>query len=503
MSEKLGFKERFSYSLGSLACNLVWTSLTGFMVIFYTDVAFVSAAMVGIIVVSSRLFDASADVIFGIIIDRTKHPKGKARPWLLRMAIPFGIATFLCFNAFPDWPVTARIVYAFITFNLLSTIMYTTIDMPYGVLNAALSQDQYERSVLNIFRLFMAIVAGTLVNIMVPQLTAAFGGGARGWRITFLIIGVVSAVLLIITYLNTKERVEASARIKDDVPLKVGFKALFRNKYWIMIAIYAVLSYAASGLGGMTPFFAREVLGDFGMVGTLAIFGVLPMIIGALVLAPIVKRIGRRNSALIGIASGLTGGLMVAILGTDIMVIFAATTFRAFGSAFIIGTMFAMFADTIEYGEWKSGVRTAGLVYSASAFGANVGNGIGTAIVSFALSMGGYVAIETFGHGPTGQSQTALNAISFVFIWMPIIFLTLMAVIMFMFNLDKEYPAILAELKARKGEIAEEGNPENIDSEEGTPEESSFEEGSPEGSSSEDASQEEGNPEDSTEDATS
>ena len=456
MNEKLSFKERFSYSLGSLACNLVWTALGAFMVVFYTDVALIPAATVGILLLVSRIFDGVSDIGMGIIVDRGKSPKGKARPWLLRMAIPFGVAAFLCFNTMPGWSLSLRIVYAFITYNIMTTIIYTSVDMPYGVLNAALSQDQYQRSVLNIFRLFMAIVAGVIVNMAVPQLTVIFGGGAQGWRMTFLIIGALAVIMFLITYFNTKERVVAATKVADKVPVKVGVKALLKNKYWVMIVIYAVLSYTSSGLGGMTAFFCREILGDFGLVGTITIVGVLPMLAGTFVLAPIVKKFGKRNAALFGIICGIIGSLIVYLAGTNLTIIFVAVIFKAFGSSFIIGTLFAIVADTIEYGEWKSGVRTEGLVYSASSFGGKLGNGLGAAIVSIALSIGGYVARSVDGFGPTGQTESTINAINFVYIWVPVVLLIGMGIILLFFKLDKEYPAILAELKARREEPEEE-----------------------------------------------
>ena len=449
MEGKLSFKERFSYGIANLAMVLVWTSISGFMVIFYTDVALIPAAWVGLFILLSRIFDGFFDFVMGMIIDRGKSPKGKSRVWLLRMAIPFGVAAFLCFSAFPEWPLALRLMYAIVTYNIMTTFVYSMLDMPYNALSAAMTQDQYERSVLNVFRLFMAIIGGVIVNIAVPTLTAAFGSGPAAWSLTFAIFGVVATILIGFSYFNTKERVEASITVQDDIPVKTAFKALIKNKYWVMIVCYAILSYTSSGLGGMTAYFAREILGDFAIVGTITIFGVIPMLVGAFVLAPIVKRFGKRNAALIGIFCGIFGGLIVAIAGVSMPVIFVSTLFRAFGSSFIIGTLFALINDTIEYGEWKSGLRTAGLVSTASAFGGNVGNGLGVAIVSLALTFGGYVAQDVFHTGPTGQSASALNAISFIYIWLPIILMTGMAIIMFFYKLDKEYPTILEELKAR------------------------------------------------------
>jgi len=297
----------------------------------------------------------------------------------------------------------------------------------------------------------MAVVGGVIVNVAVPALTAAFGGGPLAWQLTFAIFGAIAAILIFFTYATTKERVTAAVETEEKLPVKTALKALLKNKYWIMIVCFSIVSYTSSGLGGIGAFFAREVLGDFALIGTITIVGVVPMIIGAFVLAPIVKRGGKRNATLIGIFSSILGSLVLIVAPEiNLAIVLVATVFRSFGGAFIIGNLFAMINDTVEYGEWKTGVRTAALVSTASAFGGNIGNGFGVAIVSFALALGGYVAREVFHTGPTDQPASALFAINFVYIWLPIILLTAMAVIMFFYRLDKEYPSILEELKARR-----------------------------------------------------
>jgi len=450
---KLSFKERFSYGIANLAMVLSWTSISAFIVIFYTDVALLPAAMVGIFVLASRIIDGFFDFVMGMVIDRGKSPKGKARVWLFRMAIPFGAAMVLCFSAFPEWPLTLRLMYAIVTYNIMTTFVYSMLDMPYNALSAAMTQSQYERGVLNVFRLFMAVIGGLIVNIGVPAITAALidagHSAATAWRLTFVVFGVVSTGLILLSYKNTKERVSASITVKDKLSVKVGLKALLKNKYWIMIVCFAVLSYTASGLGGMTAYFAREILGDFALIGIITIVGVIPMLIGSFILSPIIKRWGKRNAALFGVICAIIGGLIIPIAGISLPVILVAAAIRGLGGAFIIGTLFALINDTIEYGEWKSGVRTEGLVSTASAFGGNVGNGLGVAIVALALSFGGYVAMDVFHTGPTGQTESALSAIKFVFIWLPIILNTAMAILLLFYKLDKEYPTILEELKTR------------------------------------------------------
>ena len=149
--------ERFSYGCGDFGCNIIYTAMSAFLLFYYTDYAKVSALAVGTIMMVSRIFDGISDIIMGVIVDRTK-----ARPWLLRMCIPFAISGILLFSVPTSWAATPKLVYVFITYNLVSTVIYTAINVPYSALNALMTQDPYERSVLSIFRNLLA-TAGTLI----------------------------------------------------------------------------------------------------------------------------------------------------------------------------------------------------------------------------------------------------------------------------------------------------------------------------------------------------
>lgn len=153
--------ERFSYGCGDFGCNIIYTAMSAFLLFYYTDYAGVSALAVGTIMMISRVFDGISDIIMGVIVDRTKSRFGKARPWLLRMCIPFAVSGVLLFSVPTSWAATPKLVYVFITYNLVSTVIYTAINVPYSALNALMTQDPYERSVLSIFRNLLA-TAGTL-----------------------------------------------------------------------------------------------------------------------------------------------------------------------------------------------------------------------------------------------------------------------------------------------------------------------------------------------------
>ncbi len=443
-TEKISFREKLGYGFGDFASNIVLSAVGAFLLFFYTDVIGAPAAAIGTIILVSRIFDGFTDIMIGAMVDKTKSKHGKARPWLLWMAVPYAISTILVFTV-PDIGTVGMLIYIAITYNLLY-LVYTAINVPYGVLNSLITQDQYQRSQLNIFRMFMALAGVCLVIFYTFPLVEAFGGGKIGWQLVFGMYGLVAGALFLYTFFTTKERVNAgNAQATENIPLKQGVKYLFSNKYWAMLVVFAVILYAGMGLGsGLNVYYASSILNDPALVGPLGLAGLLPILVGLLFVSPIIKKFGKRNASIGGMILGLVGTFVIAVDPTSGTLVLIGAVIRGIGLVPVVASIFSMFADTIEYGEWKTGARTEGLIYSAGSFGTKVGGGLGTAAIGWALSMGGYVG------GAAEQSDTALGTIIFLFVWLPVIFSALQVLVLYFYKLDKEYPQILKELQQRK-----------------------------------------------------
>ncbi len=441
--QKIGLGEKLGYGVGDLASNLVFAAIGSFMTFFYTDIAAIPAAAIGTIMLISRIFDGGSDIAMGFIIDRTKSKYGKARPWILRMAFPFGIAAVALFSA-PDFGPTGKLIYAFITYNLMSTIIYTAINVPYGALNSLLTQDQYQRSMLNIFRMVLAMIGMLLVNALTIPVVKAFGDGAAGWQRTFMLFGGIATVLFLITFAVTKERVKpVSQEAKNDVPFKEGFKALKVNYPWMTLVALAVVVFIGQGLFGSFIYYAQYILGNDSHVSLMMMAMTIPMILGMIGMTPFIKKFGKRNVGLVGSAIAVIGQIVMISSPMNFTVILVGMAIKGIALAPLAGTVFAMVADTIEYGEWKSGVRTEGLVYSAASFGTKVGSGLGVALIGWTLAAGGYVG------GAEVQAPEALNAIKILFLYVPIGLAIAQFVLLMMYKLDKQYPQIVEELHHR------------------------------------------------------
>ena len=224
-----------------------------------------------------------------------------------------------------------------------------------------------------------------------------------------------------------------------------GIKALFQNKYWIMMTgMLALFFLMYSVNGGATVYYAKDILGDKNLVSTInGIFNIV-QILGMFFIAMLVKKFGKRNVFSLGLILDIIGILVLNFSGGSMPVIVVSSVIRGIGNACGGVTMWAMVSDTIDYGEWKTGYRTEGLVNSAYSFGYKIGNGIGSALLGVILEVGGYVG------NAAAQTASALTSIRICFVWIPIAVYGCGLIIMKFYHLDKEFDGIIADLKARK-----------------------------------------------------
>ncbi|HEY4390853.1 MAG TPA: MFS transporter [Paenibacillus sp.] len=441
-TEKIRFSEKLGYGFGEMAGTLHLTAISTFLTFFYTDVVGISAAAVGTLLLVARVFDGFVDIGIGTLIDKTKSKYGKARPWLLWLAIPFGIASVLLFTA-PDLGPTGALAYAYATY-LIINILYSGINIPYGVMNSLITQDGYQRSLLNIFRMLIGLTGTLIVTTMTLPLVEAFGGGKGGWLGTFTIFGSASVILIFISFRSTKERVKPSV-VNKKIPLKRSVKALFRNKYWIMMLLVMTCYGISSAAGaGVNVFYAQYILHNKDLVSLFGALSLIPLVLGLLVIAPVIKKYGKRNTAIIGLIISIVGCAILIMDPANLPIVLASIVIRSIGMVPVAASGYAMLADTIDYGEWKTGIRSEGLVYSAGSFGGKVGNGIGAALVGWLLAIGGYVG------GQATISASASASIQFMFIYLPIIFNVILLIVLIPYKLDKEYPQIIEDLNSVK-----------------------------------------------------
>ncbi|PTL38185.1 MFS transporter [Alkalicoccus saliphilus] len=442
--ERPGHKEMLHYGMGFFGIILIWTMVGTFLAFYYTDVVGISAGVVGTLMLVSRLLDGVTDIGMGSVVDRTKSKHGKARPWILWMAVPFAVSGVLLF-AVPDISMTGQIIYAYVTYILL-ILTYTAISIPYKTLLGLMTQDPKGRSLVNVYTGVFTMLSTILVMTLAEPIASAIGGGL-GWTTIALAIGLIIIITCFMSFRSTTERVDVqpATEPKKTVPFKIEFKALLTNKFWVIITIYCVLAYTLNALlTGAGIYYATYILGNSSYFSFFALSLFLPTIICFFFVGKLAGRFGKRNIALVVSIIAIFGSLIKMIDPANLTIFLAGNAIQGFGLIPVITFLYAMINDTTEYGEWKTGFRTAGLVNSAASFGMKVGTGIGGGLIGWMLAFGGYQGALAEQTAAANQMILALN------IHLPLLFTVLQVILLWMYKLDNQYPQILDDLGKRK-----------------------------------------------------
>lgn len=447
---KLSFLERFAYGIGDYAGNLVYSAISAFLLVYYTNVVGASAASAASIIAVSKILDGISDLIMGYIVDHTHSKYGKARPWIARLCIPLAVCTVLMFSVPSGFAGKIQIAYMFLTYNLVSTIFYTGINVPYATMNSLMTVNRYERGLLGNFRMLLATAGTMTINTVVLKMTGFFGGGdaytQKGWTMTFVVLMIVFVVLNMFMFFTCKERVteESAAEKKDDVPFVKGIAGLMKNKYWVLmvIALFAMY-FMMSCFFGSALYFTKYNMGNENQYAMVSNLLSAAQIITMFVTPLLMKKISKRNVFMIGMVIA-TAGFLLAGISTSYGIICLSSVIKGIGFGCGAATMFGCLQEAITYGEWYNGYGTAGMGNAASSFCMKIGSGIGTAALGWILDGGGFNAdLEV-------QTSAALNSISLAFVWVPIITSVICIVCMIFFNLDKYYDKVLADLAQGK-----------------------------------------------------
>ncbi len=446
--------EKFAFGCGEISTNIVFTIAASLLVMFYTDVVHVNAAVIGMIIAISQVFNGVSDITAGFIIDRTRSKYGRARPWMLWMSIPYAVAAILLMTV-PQVGQMAQGIYIFITYNLMLTVVYTMFQLPFATTLSYMTRDQKERADTNIIRMAMSPIGNILITLFFTKILNLMPNGGmdnqKNWIILTAIYAFGAAALMLFCFASTRERVQVLDDFGEEkVPLKQAVPALFKNKYFIMLFLFFVaFAMYQTFSGTVTTYYCKWIIGDTTIVGNVnvACYGIT--IVATLILGKIMHWTTKRNWCIIGALFVIAGSLIVLVGPTSVTVVTIGGLLRGIGMTPILGLIFTMIADAIEYGQWKTGIRTAGAIQAAATSGQKFGQGIGNALIGTIMAAAGYDGALAV------QSEAALATISNMFIWGVTVLGCIMIFIMLFYKLDKEYPQIMKELLERESKKVE------------------------------------------------
>jgi GPH family glycoside/pentoside/hexuronide:cation symporter len=441
-----GWLEKISYGSGDFGFNLYWTTISAFLLIFYTDSFGLNAAAAGTMLLTTKLVDAFADPIMGAVADRTRTKWGRFRPWLLWAAVPLAASGVLTFTT-PDLDSAAKLVYAYATFALMMVI-YSVINIPYGALSGVLTSEPQARTQLNSFRFVGGFLGGTFVTYMTPKLVKALGGANEvlGWQLTMTIYGVIACLLFVTLFLTARERVEPVSEQKVSPWKDIG--DLLQNRPWLIMFILAlVVMVTISTRMGASAYYIKYYVGKPDQTATfLTVYGVA-LAAGSLITPLLTRFIDKRRLLIILM-------VLVGILSSAFFFIPKDQIMLMYGLQIAIGLClgpkspltFSMYADCADYNEWKTGRRATAMTFAAATFSQKLGGALASFVIASVLAGLGYVANQA----QSGASQTGIVLLISI---VPGALALLAAVIMCFYNLtDKRLAEIQAALAERKSQ---------------------------------------------------
>jgi glycoside/pentoside/hexuronide:cation symporter, GPH family len=389
----IDWREKAGYASGDFASCLYFGVFMSFLSYYYTDVFGITAAAVGTMVFVTRTWDWINDPIMGMIADRTETKMGKFRPWLL-WVLPFwvvlGVLTFTTFDLSP----AGKIIYAYITYTLL-TMAYTAINVPYSALMGVMTSRSDQRTVLSSVRFIGAFAGTSVVNATMLGLVAFLGAGndQKGFSYTMMVYAVISAAAFYFTFAATRERVRPPPSQSRSV-LK-DIKAASRNGPWIAIMCVSILTIMWIAIrGGATIHYFKYVSGSEHWGSLFLTVSTVVQIFGVMMTKQFTIWFGGKKRCFLFLNLINAGflSLFYLISPTNIPLIMVHQAVSSFMTAPLMPLFWSMIADTADYGQWKYGQRSTGLIFSTGTFSMKIGWSIGPAISLWLLSIFGFVA---------------------------------------------------------------------------------------------------------------
>lgn len=446
---KVPFISKLAYGMGDVGCNFSWMFVGNFLMIFYTDVFGISMSAVAALMLFSRFWDAINDPIVGGLTDSTNTRWGRYRPWLLIAAPLTAVVLIASFWAHPDWNDTVKIVYMIITYCIL-VLGYTCVNIPYGTLCGAMTQNIEERAKINTFRSVSAMIAIGVINIITIPLISKLGNGSdqQGYLLVAILYGIIFALCHFFCFAKTKEAVTVPEKKK--IPIKLQIKTVAQNKPYLLALIGQFLfGVTLYGRNADALYYFKYVEGSETLFTTYSLVIIIPSIIGA-GLFQILFKLTENKGRTASILAFCTGVSMLSLyLFSPVESVVAFYIFSGLTQFFFAGfntAIYAIIPDCVEYGEWKTGIRNDGFQYAFISLGNKIGMAIGTSVLAAALSCAGFEA-------NIKQNEAVLSIMKHSFSTIPGVLWIITAVVLFFYRLNKKsYNKIVDEIKERKAE---------------------------------------------------
>jgi glucuronide carrier protein len=436
------------YAAGDVANNLTFTMTSAFLLIYYTDVAGIAAGTAGTLFLVVRVWGGIADLLAGAVVDKVTSRWGKFRPYLVTMSIPLLLMLVAMFSIPGGLGHGATLAWAYVTYSGFM-LCYSFVNIPYGSLSAAMTQEPDVRAKLSTARsLAASLTILAVAGVVSPQISGS-DDLQRSLTITTAVFAVVGYLLYLWCFRTSQETV---ARGVATVTLRDTFGMLRNNKPLLLLCAssFAFLTGMFS-LQTVGVYYARDVLGNADLFIVLTVVQTVGMVIASTVMPKAVEVVGKKQAYVVAGLVGAAGGIGVMLAPDSVPAVgIALFGVLGFGLGMINTLIFAFQADTVDYGEWRSGVRTEGTSYAVLSFTRKAGQGLGGALAAYTIGIGGYVSGATNDDGALRSIRVAAGGLPAV------LFLVATAVMLAYPLTEKAFRRMIAEMAQRRaaGDVA-------------------------------------------------
>lgn len=454
----LGWNERIGYASAAFGWNMINGIIGTFLIVYFTNVAFLDAAIISSIIAISKVFDGISDLMVGRMVDNTNSRMGKARPWLMRMCIPFAISTVLLFFVPQSFPSAVKYVYVFIMYNIVNAVCLTCMQVPYYSLISLLTRNTYEKGFLGNIQQIFQTLGNVFINSVFTIMLIKFSSSTetyftqQAFTVTVSILCLIMVIVTFITILTTKERVAdkpsgESDKPEENVSALTAVKSLLSNKYWVMMFLamlcifFVIIFYSIGGV-----YYAIYIFGDMGQVSWMNNAISIAQFVIMFATPFFMKKFGKRPIYTAGMLCLTIGFFAFGFFESSVPLMIACNTLKGLGLGMSGGMAMGMVADAILYGQLKTGVNAVGMGNAGTSAAQKLGLGLGQAIFGWVLASAGFdPSLDVQG---IAQPESVITAIKFMYNYIPMIMCAIVFVMMLVFfNLDRD----LKKLKAEKG----------------------------------------------------
>lgn len=445
---KLAWSERIGFGTGGFAFNMINAIIGSFLTIYFTNVALLDAGIIATIIAVSKLFDGISDLIVGNMVDRTKSPLGKGRSWVLKMCIPFAIATLLLFFVPQNFPTMVKYVYVFLMYNIVNAVCLTAMQVPYYSMISLVTKNAYERGMLGNIQQIFQTLGNVFVNSVFVIFLTKFSSSVeniytqQAFTVTMIIFCSMMVIAAVICVICTKERVHDETgekkEKKDEVNPIVAVKALLCNKYWVMLTLamfvifFVIMMYSMGGV-----YYCQYIFKDMGAYSWMANSINIAQFAIMFATPVFMQKFGKTNIYKAGIAVMTAGFAVFSFAGANVPVMIFCNVLKGLGLGMAGGMALGMVADTITYGIKKSGINAVGMGNAGISAAQKLGLGLGTAAFGWALSGAGFKGEYDLQGIP--QPEAVISTIKFLYNWVPAILCGIVFIVLFMFyHIEKD-----------------------------------------------------------------